>query len=146
MLIEKMAANKDTLRQSDMYIEKGDSSESVKYWTEWKFEKVASAAVWCWSIPAHSYSLKSVRAPVRAINKAGIPGTHQSISISCSFRLDGLVLSISSSRMAEFDFCLELDFIFNYTNFYQYPNSGPEINEKKKFCQCCDWAEVKWRT
>ena len=40
MLIEKMAANKDTLRQSDMYIEKGDSSESVKYWTEWKSEKL----------------------------------------------------------------------------------------------------------
>ena len=25
--------------RSDMYIEKGDSSESVKYWTEWKSEK-----------------------------------------------------------------------------------------------------------
>ena len=96
------------------------------------------------------YSLKSVyRAPVGA-NKAGIPGRHhQSISIICSFRLDGLVLSISSSRMAEFDFCLELDFIFNYTNFYQLlldSNSGSQLNENQKICQCCDWAEVKWRT
>ena len=52
-------------------------------------------------------------------------------------------------RMAEFDFCLELDFIFNYTNFYQLlldSNSGLQVNENQKICQCCDWAEVKWRT
>ena len=52
-------------------------------------------------------------------------------------------------RMAEFDFSLELDFIFNYTNFYQLllgSNTGSQLNENQKICQCCDWAEVKWRT
>ena len=52
-------------------------------------------------------------------------------------------------RMAEFDFCLELDFIFNYTNFYQLlldSNTRSQLNENQKICQCCDWAEVKWRT
>ena len=58
-----------------------------------------------------------------------------------SFRLDGFQLSNSGCRMAEFDFCLELDFIFNYTNFYQHSELGGN-----KFFKCCDWAEVKWRT
>ena len=59
----------------------------------------------------------------------------------CSFRLDGFQLSNFGCRMAEFDFCLELDFIFNYTNFYQHSALG-----SSKFFKCCDWAEVKWRT
>ena len=52
-------------------------------------------------------------------------------------------------RMAEFDFSLELDFIFNYTNFYQLllgSNTRSQLNKNQKICQCCDWAEVKWRT